>query len=487
MISTATAKHGLRDSELVSADSDNNTTFYFFHRSLQFSQRLALFLVMAGLLVGCDLFGGGGDDDPELDAQLETVLNDAAQTVHNSSMEAFNMPLSANYSAIPQDPNNPITEIKVILGQRLYHETGLLVNNRLPQGRGTASCASCHNADAGFQAGRVQGVGEGGLGFGMRGEARVNDASYPIDSLDVQPIRTPTAMNGAYQIVNLWNGQFGATGPNAGTQSQWGEGTPIFTNFLGYEGLETQAIAGLSVHRMGSVEESVAATNEVYVKLFDQAFPGQDNPINRENAGLAIAAYERTLLSNQAPFQRWLDGDLTAMTDAEKRGAVIFFGKARCVDCHNGPALSSMTFYALGMNNLDGPGVYGDGPNAAEGANLGRGGFTGNPADNYKFKTPQLYNLTDSPFFGHGGNFLSVREVVEYKNDAVPQNSAVPASQLAAEFQPLGLSDEEIDDLVTFIEGGLYDGNLKRYVPASLPSGNCLIVADVQSRAELGC
>ena len=159
---------------------------------------------------------------------------------------------------------------------------------------------------------------------------------------------------------------------------------------------------------MGSIEESVVATNEVYVKLFDQAFPGEMDPLNRENAGLAIAAYERTLLSNQAPFQRWLDGDLTAMTDAEKRGAVLFFGKAGCVDCHNGPALSSMTFYALGMNNLDGPGVYGDGPAAAEGANLGRASFTGNPADEYKFKTPQLYNLTDSPFYGHGGNFRSV-------------------------------------------------------------------------------
>lgn len=480
----STAKQSLRGSESV---PDNIPVFLSFHRSLQLTQRLAVFLVIAGLLAGCDLFGGGGDDDPELDEQLETVLNDAAQDVHNSNMAAFNMPLSDDFAAIPQDPNNPITEVKVILGQRLYHETGLLTDNVLPQGAGTASCASCHNADAGFQAGRIQGVGEGGLGFGQRGEGRINDPAYQIDQLDVQPIRTPTAMNGAYQIVNLWNGQFGATGPNTGTESQWAEGTPIFTNFLGFEGLETQAIAGLSVHRMGSVEESVVATNEVYTKLFDQAFPGEMDPINRENAGLAIAAYERTLLSNQAPFQRWLDGDLTAMTDAEKRGAVLFFGKARCVDCHNGPALSSMTFYALGMDNLDGPGVYGDGPAAAEGANLGRASFTGNAADEYKFKTPQLYNLTDSPFYGHGGNFRSVREVVEYKNVAIAQNSAVPASQLAAEFQPLDLSEDEITDLTTFIESGLYDGNLQRYVPGSLPTGNCLVVADTQSRSELGC
>jgi len=480
----STAKHGLRDSDVVSAEPESAPLFFSFRRSMQLTQRLAVFLVMAGLLVGCDLFGGG-DDDPELDEQLETALNDAAQTVHNSNMEAFNLPASDDFASIPQDPNNPVTQAKVTLGQLLYHETGLLNQNKLPQGAGTASCASCHNAAAGFQAGRIQGVGEGGLGFGTRGEARVNDPMYPIDSLDVQPIRSPSAMNGAYQIVNLWNGQFGATGPNTGTQSQWGEGTPIFNNFKGFEGLETQAIAGLTVHRMGNVPESVAATNATYMNLFEQAFPGE--AISTDNAGLAIAAYERTLLSNQAPFQRWLDGDKEAMTEAEKRGAIVFFTKARCVDCHNGPALSSMTFYALGMNNLDGPGVYGDGPAAAEGANLGRGGFTGNPDDNYKFKTPQLYNLTDSPFFGHGGNFRSVREVVEYKNAAIAQNSAVPSGQLAAEFQPLDLSDDEISDLVTFIESGLYDNNLDRYVPASLPSGNCLVVADTQSRAQLGC
>ena len=168
------------------------------------------------------------------------------------------------------------------------------------------------------------------------------------------------------------------------------------------------------------------------------------------------------------------------MTDAEKRGAMLFVDKAGCVDCHNGPALNSMTFYALGMNNLDGPGVYGDFDDNA--AHLGRASFTGRAEDEYKFKTPQLYNLVDSPFFGHGGNFRSVREIVEYKNAAVPQNAEVPAGQLATEFQPLGLTADEISDLVAFIEGGLYDPNLSRYVPSSIPSGNCLVVNDLQSQ-----
>ena len=173
------------------------------------------------------------------------------------------------------------------------------------------------------------------------------------------------------------------------------------------------------------------------------------------------------------------------MSDEEKRGAVLFFGEAGCVDCHSGPALNSMTFYALGFNDLDGPGVYGD--HTAADANKGRGSFTKNAADDYKFKTPQLYNLTDSPHMGHGGTFKSVREVVEYLNMGVSQNANVPAGQLAAEFVPLGLTEQEVTELTAFLETGLHDPNLTRYVPSSLPSGLCFPVNDTQSQSELGC
>ncbi len=479
----STAKHDLRASEVAyvhTSGPQDAIPSKSLHQTFRQIQRLALCLVMSGLLVGCDLFSKGDDSDPSLDELLEETLAAAAP---GQGMDAFVLPESDDFASIPQDPNNPVTAKKVELGQLLYHETGLLTNPTRPEGLYSASCASCHHAAAGFQAGIIQGVGEGGRGFGTDGSQRVNDPNYALEELDVQPIRTPSAMNGAYQIVNLWNGQFGATGPNAGTEDRWTPGTPIATNELGYEGLETQAIGGLAVHRMGLIDSSLAVTHPTYTTLFAEAFPGQ--PIDREHTGLAIAAFERTMLSNQAPFQLWLRGNKNAMTDAEKRGAMLFADKAGCVDCHNGPALSSMTFYALGMNNLDGPGVYGDFSQAE--ANLGRASFTGRAEDEYKFKTPQLYNLVDSPFYGHGGNFRSVREIVEYKNAGVPQNAEVPAGQLAPQFQPLGLTQDEISDLVAFIEGGLYDPNLSRYVPASIPSGNCLVVNDTQSQADLGC
>ena len=95
--------------------------------------------------------------------------------------------------------------------------------------------------------------------------------------------------------------------------------------------------------------------------------------------------------------------------------------------------------------------------------------------------------MKDSPFFGHGGNFDSIREVVEYKNTAAPQNINVPVSQLAEEFHPLNLTDQEITDLTNFVENALYDANLMRFVPDDLPTGNCFPNNDAISIIDQGC
>lgn len=416
--------------------------------------------------------------DHRLDWKLEKALGENAKGT-------LLLPNSTDLSLIPQDPKNPLTKEKVYLGQYLFHETGLAANPTKPEGVYTYSCASCHHAAAGFQAGRSQGIAEGGNGFGIRGERRHKKATYAASEIDAQPIRTPSAMNAAFQQVMLWNGQFGATGMNAGTEAMWTAQTPKETNFMGYEGVETQAIAGLKVHRM--VVDTQFVFGQGYKELFDAAFP--DVPVadryTREQAGKAIAAYERTLLANEAPFQRWLRGELDAMAPAEKRGAALFFGKAECYSCHNGPALNDMAFHALGMEDLDGIGIYGTSSSDVE--RLGRGGFTGVAADNYKFKVPQLYNLKDSPFYGHGATFKSLRAVVEYKNQAIPSNPSVPESQLADGFHPLQLMPSEVKDLVAFLENALYDPSLDRYLPDHLYSGFCFPNNDTQSRKDLGC
>lgn len=416
-----------------------------------------------------------------VDAELRQLLE--AQS-NGLGLSYFTMPESHQFSLIPQDPQNPITSIKVKLGQLLFHETGLGINPRLvDEGMLTYSCASCHFATAGFQANVAQGIGEGGVGFGVNGEGRQPHPTYPVDSIDVQPIRSPSAMNGAWQEITLWNGQFGAVGMNAGTEDRWAMGTPIFNNFFGLHGLETQAIAGMTVHRQ-VLNESVCQDIPMYEELFDLAFPSWPHSTRYTNrtAGMAIAAYERTVMSNKARWQDYLKGSTASLSESEKRGAVLFFGKAECSSCHSGPAMNSMSFHAYGMKDLNGTGIINGNDN-----DLGRGGFTGNADDNYKFKTPQLYNLKDSPFLGHGSSFRSVREVVEYKNHGIPENQNVPESHLAAQFKPLGLTDQEINDLVNFIENALYDPYLSRYEPQTLPSGLCFPNNDIISQIDQGC
>lgn len=417
----------------------------------------------------------------------KALMNAIDAATNNVGVDMLILPESNDFASIPQDPLNPLSNAKVQLGKLLFHETGLARNPRMEDvGTETYSCSSCHHAWAGFQANMQQGIGEGGMGFGISGEGRELNPIYPIDSIDVQPLRTPTAMNGAYQKVMLWNGQFGATGPNEGTEAMWDPASPVWNNQFGLEGLETQAIAGLSVHRM-LINDELCEEINLYEDLFNIAFSNwpEETRYSVRTGGMAIGAYERTLLSNQTPFQDWLRGDYGAMTNSEKRGAALFFGKAECSSCHNGPALNSMTFYGLGMTDMEGNGTYGS--SSANTANLGRGSFTGDAADNFKFKTPQLYNLKDSPFLGHGGTYTSVREVIEYKNAGLSENSNVPETQLAEGFHPLNLSDNEITDLVNFLENGLYDDDLLRYNPQNLPSGNCFPNADPISQIDQGC
>ena len=314
---------------------------------------------------------------------------------------------------------------------------------------------------------------------------------YDPTAIDRQPNRTPTAMNGAFTPVVLWNGQFGAYGPNVGTEANWTEGTPLAVNYLGYGGMETQAIAGLTVHRMAPDAEFFDHMPE-YVAMFDAAFPDfpEEERYSVETAGLAIAAYERTIMSTEAPFQKWLRGEHNAMTDRQKDGAMVFFGAAKCGTCHNGPGLTDGGFHALGMPDMPGiqeldAGLDTYGLSGSDLA-LGRGGFTGQDGDKHAFKTPQLYNLKDSPFYGHGGTFYSLESVIQYK---VAGDCAKPEAEsfLSTDYQAVELTEKQERDLYFFLADALYDGSLDRYAPGSIPSGNCFPNADPQSSVDLGC
>jgi cytochrome c peroxidase len=181
-------------------------------------------------------------------------------------------------------------------------------------------------------------------------------------------------------------------------------------------------------------------------------------------------------MANRSPFQRWLKGDKDAMTRVEKKGALVFFSdESECTACHTGPALSSMAFYALGMPDM--PGAPPD---------PGRAGLTGQEVDRFTYKVPQLYNLSDARFMGHGSTFRTIREVVDYYVEGVPAVN-LPPDRFPDQFRELPLSDQEVSDLIAFLETGLRDPDLMRYQPTSVPSGTCIPANDPLARQQLGC
>lgn len=406
----------------------------------------------------------------------------------------FMLPEGDELSDIPQDPLNPLTSAKVELGKLLFHDRGLAQNPKFSENRGTYSCASCHNAGAGFSSGNLQGFGEGGIGFGEYGEARKVDESIDPSLVDAQPVKTPPALNLNWQTVMLFDGKLGGVGPNLGTEFSWETGTPKAFNHLGMQGVETQAIAGLKAHRLLDDEypertEQSLGQNPTYIQMFNEAFPPPSpvQGINQVTAGLAIAAYERTLMSQEAPFQRLLRGDLYALTEQELRGALIFFGSAQCVSCHTGPALNSMNFFPMGFGDLDQLDHDGERIIKIENdqSHLGRVSFTQTDGDEFAFKVPQLYNLRDHAGYGHGLSFSTIREVVDHMNNGLSANNRIETSQTA--LRPQGMTEEECADLSAFIADALYDPNLSRFVPDQTPSGHCGINGDYQSLIDLEC
>ena len=420
----------------------------------------------------------------DLDAELDKAIK---QTSPTGNSDFYVLAESSDLANIPQDPNNPLTKEKVDLGRFLFFETGLAMEAEKTSGIGTYSCGSCHIPSAGFKPGRSQGVADGGVGFGVNGEMRLRNTEYLESEMDVQALRPLSVLNVAYSAENtLWNGSFGSGGANEGTEDIWGvfdELTEI--NHLGYQGLETQNIEGLKIHRLVINEDLMAELG--YKEMFDNVFSEfpVDERYTRLTGSLAISAYLRSLTTTEAPFQKWLKGDRNAMTKTEKRGAVIFFTKANCTACHSGEAFSATEFHAIGVNDLFERASFNENPDAKK--NFGRGGFTGNPDDNYKFKVPTLYNLTQTPFYFHGSSKENLHDVVEYFNKAEPENLRVPRENISSSFIPLYLTDAEKDDLVQFLETGLLDDGVERFAPDHVLSGNCFPNNDPISRKELGC
>jgi len=420
-----------------------------------------------------------------MDIELE---NNIKRESPENSLEFYILPDETDYDNIPQDSiRNPLNAAKVELGKFLFFETGFATAPANDSGFGTYSCATCHVPEAGFKSGFFQGVADGGEAFGLNGEDRRRKRDYEEHELDVQSIRPLSLINVAFVKNTLWNGRFGSEGSNIGTEHLWKESDGTAANALGFESLETQNFEGIETHRIHVTKELIEAYG--YTELFDEAFPDLTDEERYSNHGgsLAMSAYLRTVLSNKAPFQDWLKGDKSAMTIEEKQGGILFFGKANCSNCHYNENLGSGEFHALGVKDIDMRAFFKTTDAELEDRNNGRGAFTGNPEDMFRFKVPQVYNTGDAPFYFHGSSIKDLEDVIEYKNLAVTESDRVPQEMLSEKFMPLNLTEEEKQQLLAFLKGALRDPELTRYKPDYLLSGNCFPNNDPISKSDLGC
>lgn len=330
---------------------------------------------------------------------LAMTVSSAIQVAQADDLSIWKLPEA------PVPANNPQSQAKIALGQQLIFDTRLSKNDAL-------SCASCH----------LPSVGGGGptpRAFGQGGELGR---------------WAPTWDNSAYSTRLFWDGRA------ASLEQQTGA-------LPGHMGPITSP-----AEMAGHIQEVVDRLNAIpgYRKEFQEAF---GSPATPENLAQAIAAFERTLVATESPFQRYVKGNTQALSPAAKRGFAIFTGKGLCTICHTAPLMTDNQFHNIGVPQV-GP-LHED---------LGRYEVTHREEDKGKFKTPTLYNSGSLAFYMHDGAFSTLKEVVDHYNAG--GNPKAPNQDRL--LMPLHLTEEEKLDLVAFLQS-LTDERLNQVNRPELP------------------
>ncbi len=227
---------------------------------------------------------------------------------------------------------------------------------------------------------------------------------------------------------------------------------------------KSAATGGVAGNGEGDVMEARLAFIPEYREAFNKVF-GDEWPLIA-NAWRAISAFERTLVQRDTPFDLYMQGDKDALSEEQKRGLALFEGKANCVECHNGALLTDEKYYNLGVPRHEGwldDGLkqitfrfelYAKGLPEEKYRNLKDDpGFyfrTKNDEDMGKFRTPSLrYTLYTAPYM-HNGTFFSLEEVIDFYNEGGGSNDF--SANKTKILKPLGLTDEEKEDLLAFLE-----------------------------------
>jgi cytochrome c peroxidase len=311
--------------------------------------------------------------------------------------------------APPEPADNPSTAAKIDLGRALFHDPLLSADH-------ATACVTCHSQYWGMGDGLLLGIGVGGTGpsgIGRRGPTTTRR-------------NVPTLWNVAYRTALFWDGRV----PSLERQVE----VPLFD------------LRELGAHRETVIGELDG--NATYRDLFASAFP-EGPQISEENLARAIAAFVRTIITNDAPYDRYARGDDNAMSAAEVRG-MFLFGELGCASCHAPPLFAADRYDAIPLAGTA------PAPSPPVSDDLGRFEITGDERDRFAFRVPQLRNLRETGPYFHDGRAPTMLEAVR---------------QMVLATGPRPVSSDELAALAEFTAKSLMDKAHVPERPLAVPSG----------------
>lgn len=314
-----------------------------------------------------------------------------------STDDVFNLPAGLPEFEHPKD--NPSTPEKIALGKQLFFDPRLSSDE-------SVSCATCHDPKHGWSNNDSIATGVGGQKGGRS---------------------APTIINTVYNRFHFWDGRAGS--------------------------LEEQALGPIAnpIEMNMKLDDVVERLNNVkgYREQFREVF-GTD--VTEEGVGKAVAAYERTIVSGDAPYDRFEAGDKDALSESAQRGLKLFFGRAVCSACHAGHNFTDNAFHNVGV-----------GMDKKE-PDVGREKLSGLKGDRGSFKTPTLREIARTAPYMHDGSLKTLEDVVAHY-----EQGGVKNPWLDEEIFPLKLTDQEKADLVQFLKEGLSSESYPMHKAPELP------------------
>jgi len=291
------------------------------------------------------------------------------------------------YEPIPEmkhPADNPWSEEKEELGKMLYFDPRLSGSNWI-------SCATCHHPGLGWSDGLPRAIGHGQHELGRH---------------------SPTVINSGYFDLQFWDGRAKTLEDQAkGPIQAPGEMNQNVDQLL----KELRAIPG-------------------YVQRFKKVFGS--NSLNLDNIAKAIATFERSIVSKNSPYDKYMKGNKKAMSKSAVNGMNLFFGKAKCSICHNGPVFTDSRFHNIGVRQ-HGPLIK----------DLGRFNVSKDDSEKGAFKTPGLRHVSRTAPYMHDGSEATLTDVVKFYN-----RGGDLKTNLSPFITPLELNNQEVMDVVEFLK-----------------------------------